>query len=66
MIRIEYYSTAPPSFSVLQTHDISYVYTHIVVNTKDDTILLSHRMGVSIHWTGLLDWNTGLDYWNDL
>ena len=19
--------------------------------------------GVSIHWTGLLDWNTGLDYW---
>ena len=22
--------------------------------------------GVSIHWTGLLDWNTGLDYWTDL
>ena len=20
-------------------------------------------MGVSIQWTGLLDWNTGLDYW---
>jgi len=19
--------------------------------------------GVSIHWTGLLDWTTGLDYW---
>jgi len=21
---------------------------------------------VSIHWTGLLDWTTGLDYWTDL
>ena len=21
---------------------------------------------VSIHWTGLLDWNTGLDYWTGL
>ena len=23
-------------------------------------------VGVSIHWTGLLDWNTGLDYWTDI
>ena len=23
----------------------------------------SMDMGVSIHWTGLLDWNTRLDYW---
>ena len=22
--------------------------------------------GVSIHWTGLLDWNTELDYWTEL
>ena len=22
--------------------------------------------GVSIHWTGLLDWTTGLDYWTGL
>ena len=22
--------------------------------------------GVSIHWTGILDWTTGLDYWTDL
>ena len=22
--------------------------------------------GVYIHWTGLLDWNTGLDYWTDI
>ena len=22
--------------------------------------------GVSIHWTGLLDWTTGLEYWTDL
>ena len=21
---------------------------------------------VTIHWTGLLDWNTGLDYWTEL
>ena len=22
--------------------------------------------GVSIHWTGLLDWNIGLDHWTEL
>ena len=22
--------------------------------------------GVTIQWTGLLDWNTGLDYWTDI
>ena len=27
---------------------------------------LERLTGVSIHWTGLLDWNTGLDYWTDL
>ena len=21
---------------------------------------------VTTHWTGLLDWNTGLDYWTDI
>ena len=21
---------------------------------------------VTIHWTGLMDWNTGLDYWTEL
>ena len=21
---------------------------------------------VNNHWTGLLEWNTGMDYWNDL
>ena len=24
------------------------------------------KWGVSIHWTGLLDWNTGLDYWTEV
>jgi len=24
------------------------------------------KWGVYIHWTGLLDWNTGLDYWTDI
>ena len=31
------------------------------LNTK-----LAPKRGVSIHWTGLLDWNTGLDYWTEL
>ena len=22
-------------------------------------------MAVTIHWTGLQDWNTGLDYWTE-
>ena len=25
-----------------------------------------NKRGVSIHWTGLLDWNTGLDYWTGI
>ena len=24
------------------------------------------EMGVSIHWTGPLDWNTELDYWTKI
>ena len=23
-------------------------------------------MGVYIHWTGLLDWTTGLEYWTEV
>ena len=31
------------------------------------TIQMTHLcVGVSIHWTGLLDLTTGLDYWTDL
>ena len=26
----------------------------------------SSEMAVTIHWTGLLDWNTGLDYWTEI
>ena len=25
--------------------------------------MIAHSSGVTIHWTGLLDWTTGLDYW---
>ena len=25
-----------------------------------------HTWGVSIHWTGQLDWNTGLDHWTEI
>ena len=28
--------------------------------------MLHYTTGVSIHWTGLLDWNTGLDYWTEV
>ena len=31
-----------------------------------DVIVYVSEKGVSIHWTGLLDWNTGLDYWTEL
>ena len=24
------------------------------------------QVAVTIHWTGLLDWNTGLDYWTEV
>ena len=34
------------------------------LNIKDSTG--GWHMGVSIHWNGTLDWNTGLEYWNDL
>ena len=34
-------------------------FEHAVYNT-------SIVLGVSIHWTGLLDWNTGLDYWTGI
>ena len=26
----------------------------------------AYTKGVSIHWTGLLDWTTGLDYWTGI
>ena len=29
------------------------------------TGLLDWNTGLE-HWTGLLDWNTGLDYWTDI
>ena len=29
-------------------------------------LLYMNLQGVSIYWTGLLDWNTGLDYWTEL
>ena len=29
-------------------------------------VLLTRDLGVPIHWTGLLDWTTGLDYWTGL
>ena len=34
-------------------------------DVKIDAIL-AIKEGVTILWTGLLDWNTGLDYWTEL
>ena len=35
---------------------------------KDITFTLegTHNWGVTIHWTGLLDWHTELDYWPEI
>ena len=37
---------------------------HIYTVHINDTI--ANSLGVCIHWTGLLDWTTGLDYWTGL
>ena len=29
-------------------------------------VVVDYFRGVSIHWTGLLDWNTGLGYWTEI
>ena len=41
------------------------------VSTSEGSTLVEEEttpfnLGVCIHWTGLLDWTTGLDYWTDL
>ena len=36
-------------------------YTIIIMNNLNNKIFV----GVFVHWTGLLDWNTGLDYWTE-
>ena len=36
------------------------------MHTASEMALHIPAMGVSIHWTGLLDWITGLDYWTGL
>ena len=38
----------------MYTCTVHIVYIHVVLG------------GVTIQWTGLLDWNTGLDYWTDI
>ena len=29
-------------------------------------VLIDSQWGVPIHWSGLVDWISGLDYWNEL
>ena len=37
-----------------------------VFKSRPRTIQEARKWGVTNHWTGLLDWNTGLDYWTDI
>ena len=43
----------PLSYAVIAT--IDHLFFHYF-----------YCLGVTIQWTGLLDWNTGLDYWTDM
>ena len=47
--------------SPLYVNMCSYMAVVVVVNWCQELCHLC--WGVSIHWTGLLDWTTGLDYW---
>ena len=38
----------------------------LAVNKKPFCALHIFELAVTIHWTGLLDWNTGLDYWTEI
>ena len=44
-----------------------YEFKHLAYETKPGELYDISRthvqQGVTNHWTGLLDWNTGLDYW---
>ena len=39
------------------------MYIHMLDILEFSIRAYKNCTGVSIHWTGLLDWNTGLDYW---
>ena len=42
------------------------VYHTLDYKESSDAIYLPILGGVSIHWTGPLDWTTGLEYWTHL
>ena len=39
---------------------------YVIIEEDGDDHPGGDAIGVYIHWTGLLDWNTGLDYWTDI
>ena len=45
---------------------VTYTPRHIRYTMSYDAHTMHEKTGVSIHWTGPLDWNTGLDYWTHL
>ena len=50
-------------FSFYKGH---YVAGSVKISIHQACANQSFRMGVTIQWTGLLDWTTGLDYWTDI
>ena len=56
----------------MENRDCAAICSHL--NILLTFTLLAHFMhtgymsalAVTIHWTGLLDWNTGLDYWTEV
>ena len=52
-LHIKYIHTYLHTYNLIPTHILRVFYQCTV-------------MSISIHWTGLLDWITGLDYWTGL
>jgi len=62
------------SIVIFDPHYLGHVLCQIPINTMENSELsipkphyLGERLaGVYIHWTGLLNWNNGLNYWTDI
>ena len=51
----------------MREHQLSFVdeigNAAPLISSSHTTSTIPWHGAVTIHWTGLLDWNTGLDYW---
>jgi len=58
----------PPNDSSFDVASVISRYAQLEQENNElhaENIALKRKMVVSNHWTGLLDWNTGMDYWTD-